>query len=485
MPHIVNPGSSGGGSGSSTISVANVAALAGLDASSLGEGTLVYVSTYKAFFALVTSTQTTAINVRVTANGNAGHIWDRCLESGGWWSQLTWWVDPSNISGLANDENSGASAILPLLTYAELGRRMFARHLPPAETSSYTVNQMSNGVANDFATFDISPFYRGNVIAVSITGTVIPITCGTITIATTRNPATNTANVITVPGFDFSAHIGKNVRVVGTITTGIIEAAPSLGYAQLGEQFVGSTGLVGSGFVVGNTIEIASLTTLLGATFRGTGVQFSVNDMLFPNTNIRCDSPFGPGVILRRCQLVGGAINCSSQLQACSTSGNINIYGSCSATSTSVVSGTTFLFTPLAAGTQSRHHWTSCGTNAASIGLDDASTLRLASDFHAFNMPANIGAVSMRYGAQVYGAGNYYGSGNNVLSAGVIMMGGNRWYFPVGTPPTMDAGLGLYYDGTDNGVVPLNGSHTALGQFPALAGGFAQLTAKASAMISN
>src|SRR5579863_7248619 len=140
MPDIILSNLSGS---ANVITLANVSALATYASGSLPDGTLVYLQTYKAYFALVTSTQAASTNVRIAASGNAGHLWVRIQESTAWWSQLTWYIDPQNTSGTASDENSGASNVLPLSTFAEWSRRMRGRNLPGTETNSFSINLMS------------------------------------------------------------------------------------------------------------------------------------------------------------------------------------------------------------------------------------------------------------------------------------------------------------------------------------------------------
>jgi hypothetical protein len=104
--------------------VANAAALATLASANLPDGSLVFVQTYKAYFCLVASTQAALANVRIAASGNAGHLWERVVESTDWWNQVTWTIDPTNSTGLASDENSGLNSAAPLLTFSEQARRL-------------------------------------------------------------------------------------------------------------------------------------------------------------------------------------------------------------------------------------------------------------------------------------------------------------------------------------------------------------------------
>jgi hypothetical protein len=475
--------------------VATAAALAALPSANFTDGEIAYVQTYKAAFMLIASTQPAAAGVRIAASGKAGYLWVRVVESTAWWSQLTWNVDPSNASGVASDENTGANATGagtgPLLTFAEHGRRFRGRYLPNGETNSYTINQLSNGVVNDCAQFHLDPFYRGASINITLQGTVTPVAVGTIASAVAKNAATNTGNSITVTGFDFSTHVGQNIRLVGTpTTTAVIEAAPSLGVAQLGEQSVNGT--VGAGFTAAQAIEIASLVTLQGVAWSGLGTTLIINDINFGLANpvpLLTSLPVLTAGI-RRCQFSTGSANIYTSINAtaCSfTGGSYNVYGSNSMLCSSFVNTTMFLSgSTTVSGGQNRIHLNACGSYNATLTVDDGNTLRLASDFHCFNLPASAIGILQRYGSQVYSAGQYYGSGNGTGSAGVDHMGGCRWYYA--NKPVMDAPLGYYYDSND--IVasgpPAGGANVAFASlpFPAAAGGFGQITPKLNAMVA-
>jgi hypothetical protein len=133
--------------------VATVAALAALASAALPDGSLAFVQTVKAYFCLVASTQAASGVVRVAAAGNAGHLWERCLESTDWRAQLLWSVDPSNSTGLASDENTGATDLLPLLTHSECARRLAGAVVPNG--SIMVVRHLSSDLAGASAVYDV------------------------------------------------------------------------------------------------------------------------------------------------------------------------------------------------------------------------------------------------------------------------------------------------------------------------------------------
>lgn len=172
--------------------VANIAALAALASGTLLDGSLAFVQTYKAYFQLVASVQGAAGNVRVVAAGNAGRLWERVLESPDWAGAGTWVLDPANSTGLASDENSGATALLPLLTYSEHARRLTNATIATAVTVSVLSSQQAGDV----------PVYAVNVLPLSgsltFTGKFTPIYTGQVTTYVAGAAAPSTDNGYTI-----------------------------------------------------------------------------------------------------------------------------------------------------------------------------------------------------------------------------------------------------------------------------------------------
>jgi hypothetical protein len=155
--------------------VANSAALAALASGAFPDGTLAFVQTYKAYFELVASTNGALANVRVAASGNAGHLWERIIESPDWLSQATWTIDPTNSTGLASDENTGLNAGAPLLTYSEHARRLgFGTITAPMAITVLAGSQQAGD----------SPVYNCTVAAtanLTFTGALTALFAGTVT----------------------------------------------------------------------------------------------------------------------------------------------------------------------------------------------------------------------------------------------------------------------------------------------------------------
>lgn len=440
-----------------TLVQATVAQLASAPAALYQEGQFAYVQSVKAFFVLVTSAQATSAYVRLAASGRPTFLWMRVLESETWWSQATWYVDPANASGVADDENTGANAagagVGPLRTFAELGRRFRGRNMPGTEAASYVVNLLSDTPDTDFPQMHIGSNARAGIINISITGVTTSIVAvGAITSAVARNAATNTANSITFTGFDFSPYVGKLVRLVATpTTTAVIEAAPSLGVAQLSQRDVNGT--PGGDFTGGDNVEIPIFTKLPGYTQEGPGTQvFFTSLTLNPASNIKVTAP-GANVVLIRCDVRGG----STGLWTC---GVLN-FNACGINKTQgpdagVVVNTTggalttgaILALP-ASGT--RHHLASFGMNNGQLVLSDGAIVRFNGDFHCFNLATGLSGIVMGPGTTAYFAAAYYGSGNNANSAGLALAFNAKVFYSA--TPVMDAAKGCYFDGAQGGGI--------------------------------
>lgn len=437
--------------------------LAALDCTYLDEGTIAYVGTLKTKFVLTKTNQTAAACSRIAALDKAGYMWIREYPSPAWWSQTVWTVDPANSSGIASDENDGTPSH-PLSTFAEFTRRMFNRLGTGSDAQQITVNLIGDLADNDgvYATMEASQSAPAPFLIVAGLVTIIPV--GTITSAQTKNAPLNQGNVITVPGFDFSPHIGRNVRLVGTTTVvAAIEEAPSLGVARLCEQWSGGAGTSGS-FTAGQTIEICSLPKV--PDLETHGIQVNLQDVKIDRgsnaISLVVDRMRG-SLTLTRCEMrgVGGGIQhqvyCSAfSLNGGSMVGSTWIFNMCSFnTLCSAMINCPTVY--LSATTSLRHHLAYFGGTNSTIYAYDFASIRLNGDFHMFNLASTKVGIAMRYGSQVELAAYYYGSGNNSNSAGISMLGNTRFYYVGAGYICMDAGMGLIIDSNDSPTTTGNG----------------------------
>jgi hypothetical protein len=103
----------------------------------LVEGSTVWVQSVEAsyvWYPLRTDTPDQLTIVKPTVIGaGAGRFFRVPVPSATWMVQNTWYVDPANVA--ANDENSGATALLPLKTGVELERRLVG-NLPVSQATT-------------------------------------------------------------------------------------------------------------------------------------------------------------------------------------------------------------------------------------------------------------------------------------------------------------------------------------------------------------
>lgn len=277
--------------------VANQAALDLVVSGGMLDGQRVWVDTYKDSFTLTASTQSVAANVRRTALGKTGYLWIRDGFSPGWWNQTTWVVNPSTGS----DEGA-----VTLATFAEYRRRHFLRWLPGTETGSVGVTIVGDLSASDYVTAAWSNGLRGGSQVLTVTGTPVVVATGTIVAGgfNAQNRATGQRNTINA-GFDWAAHVNRQIRLQGTNTTVATVMEDLTGnVCALGEQ--GVNGVLGAGFTIGQTIEVVTYSRIPGLNVAGPGSPDTISLV-----NVDCDG-------------VGAAFNCRHSGGATSTISALN-----------------------------------------------------------------------------------------------------------------------------------------------------------------
>lgn len=464
------------------------AALAKIDATRYSPGnTYAYVQTYRDNFLLVASDAQPAKGMRVAAANLPGFQWVRSLASKSWWNETNFYWDPSNITKAASDENDGLTAGTPLLSNDEFRRRTDGRFVPGLDPQSIVVNLMSDCGDDDTFCANLQTNYRSlpNVF-IELIGTVTPLPVGTITSSQALNPTGNQANQVTVPGFDFSPHVGRNLRLVGTsgftAVVAAIEEAVGLGVARLSTQFNGP------GFSSGQKVEIAQLTKVPGINVNGANVF--VEDCRIDKTagDISLLVSYGQKsyLTLTKCEMRGvGSTSHQVYCQLFSLNGGSIVgaewmFNDCSFNTI----GSAMINCPSVwlMSCTSRHHPADFGGTNSTLYAYDHSSVRLHGNYHCFNLGPNGVGIAMRYGSQAYIIGSYYGTGNDPTSAGICMTGNARFYMQGGRP-IMDAGLGAVIDSNDAPLTSNNGgtpvAFAAL-PYPAAAG---TLSPKLSAIV--
>lgn len=476
------------------ITLPDEAALIEIDATRYLPGNAyAYVQTYRDNFLLLPSDAQPAKGMRVAATNLPGFQWIRSLTSKSWWNETNLYWDPSNITNVADDENDGLTPGTPLLSNDEFRRRTDGRFLPGLDPQTLTVNLLSDCSDNDvfYASMHMQQRSLPNIY-LELVGTVTPIPVGVITAAQALNAGANQCNQVTVPGFDFSQHIGRNLRLVGTsgltAIVAVIEQAISLGIARLSTMFDGNAN-IGPGFTVGQRVEICYLTKVPGLDVSGANVFIE---------DCRIDKSVGDIALV-----VNHGQRSTLTLTKCEMRGlgggeSHNVYTDQFSLNGGSIVGAEWLFNDCSFNTlssamincpaiylmscTSRHHPAYFGGTNSMIYAYDHASLRLHGDYHCFGLGPNGVGVALRYGAQAYIAGNYYGTGNDPTSAGICMTGNARFYMQ-SVRPIMDAGLGVVIDSNDGPTIANNGgtavAFTAL-PYPATAG---TLTPRLSAAI--
>jgi hypothetical protein len=458
-------------------------ALSEVDATRYSPGnSYAYVQTYRDKFLLVPSDAQPAKGMRIAAANLPGFQWVRSLTSKSWWNKTSFYWDPSNITRTANDENDGLTPTTPLLSNDEFRRRTDGRFVPGLDPQTVVVNLLSDCGDNDSFFSNLETAYRSlpNVY-VQLLGTVTPLPVGMITAAQALNPAANQANQVTVPGFDFSPHVGRNLRLVGTsgstAVVAAIEEAVSLGVARVSTQFNGGAN-PGPGFSLGQQVEIAQVTKVPGIDVSGANVF--VQDCRFDKSagdiSLLVSHGQRASLTLARCEMRG--VGTTSH----------NVYAQTFSLNGGSIVGSTWLFNDCSFNTLGsamincpgvwvmsstlRHHPADFGGTNSMLYAYDHASLRLHGNYHCFKLGPNAVGIAMRYGSQAYIAGTYYGAGNDPTSAGICMTGNAR-FFMQGPAPVMDAGRGAIIDSNDDPVVANNGGTSvafASLPYPAAAG---------------
>ena len=245
-----------GGAGSCCAVVDNIAGLRALDATSLKDGARVWVISKGAAYALNALAFAPTDDGRLCVKANNGHpygFYDRQLEHiqqnhvfatgydtttgiGGYY-----W-DPSNVSGIASDENLGTQAGFPLATAKEVWERLAQGNFTKDEF--VTVHLMSDVTDDDDSNMDVVHFFAnlvqviGDEIAIEGAETI------TLTAASDLSASVDLGK-LTTAAFDFRTFISDNSRTVwarrANSSGGGITYAPLIreGYASNFEVFIG------------------------------------------------------------------------------------------------------------------------------------------------------------------------------------------------------------------------------------------------------
>ena len=430
----------------SSIEVANLAALATVDASLAVGGTRAYVTTLKSVFRLGPGGSSVAATaVRVTALNKPGYLWFREGMSPEWWNQTTWYI---TNSVLANDESDGATTLTPI-SPQEYRRRHFLRWLPGTETGSVTYNVIANLGANDFVQAQWGVGLRGGGQTLNVVGAVTIATTGTVSDAIAVNRTTNQRNTISVAGIGAAANVGRIVRLVTTPTTSaVIVRSLNANTVELSEQAINTT--LGSGFADGNAVEVVVEPTIPGydctggasATFtninvtgngrvRDQGTSLGFFRTRFTSANQLHFLPGVSGATFIGCAFVGVTVALEGRLSNLWLSAQVN----------QPTTGLALIGPPAVENTIQSH-------------MSEASTLTIGEDVYLHlsgGGSANVGFFNLAAGqvgidatnSAHYNGGSMWGSGNHASSLLMRFDNGARYSRPNGVSVfTVSGGVG-------------------------------------------
>ena len=187
--------------------------LASVAAAALPADTLAYVVSVGDFFRLQQASLTTTTTTVITASGKAGYQWVRIFTPNQVWQARTaWFVDEQNSSGLANDENDGATNTTPLRTAAEMSYRVNGA----SYSSAMTITIMSDLASTEKPYMNVQTVGTGSIVMIGTpttiyTGTVSSYTAQSTSAATDDNelvdstiPTSFTASGLTAAGLIYS-----------------------------------------------------------------------------------------------------------------------------------------------------------------------------------------------------------------------------------------------------------------------------------------
>lgn len=198
--------------------------------------------------------------------------------------KVFWSFDPQNVSGVANDENTGwgateaAADLHPLLSMQALNRRLrgYSLDLP------LLIHMMSAPNNATYETLTSLTTMTGTVNFVTFKGNLALVTPAgenrTVTAAQPAVPATNTERTITIGGFDdVSNFVGFMVRTVAGTKTAFVTRKIAPNVVAISEPR-SSDELGGAGAVVDfaaeDQVSFFNPTSLCDWPFPDTGVPF-------------------------------------------------------------------------------------------------------------------------------------------------------------------------------------------------------------------
>lgn len=436
--------------GHPVLAVANRAALVSLSAAAMNDGTPCWVNTYGAWFDLQTSALATSADTVITASGAAGKQWlRREIPNRAFWAATTWFVNPST----GNNENSGVTALLPLASLAEWRRRVLRAQWAAGVTLTLQA---------DIA--DADELVVDSDGSLTVQGTVTVLDTRTVSVAQARDPATNAANEVTMP-VDWSAHVGRFVRVQGTTNYAMITRNVGGGgtIVRLSELWNTTTNaqVAAGGVTAGQILEVVTQTKGPLQVRKLGRLSMSMNDVRLDGagaTGLR-ETRDNTAGFYRRCIFAGTTFARQHP--------NGDIFICCGWRPTGAtcnwLDGSDLLTGPAFIGCQitwNRRMKTRSLALQASTVVVAGTALHVDGDLGQFDLlAAEVGILlpSNDIGSKLhFNSGRHYGGGNNAAAWFWDVQAEAMVSYPTGTPPTNNAGLG----------VRINAGNVAIGALP-------------------
>ncbi len=212
-----------------------------------------------------------------------GEVGDVTVSTGGanpvYEAQAAWYIDPANSTGLASDSNSGATALLPLLTFKEHADRLANAILRQVTTVTVlSSQQVGDEPVYSVATTDDTSF-TGRLIFV---GTLTSIHSGTVTTWSTGAGSNSTDNgdrfvESGIPtSFTASGLLADKVVFVKTGGSKIWWAAADLGSKTLRVSRPSGTFGEAATLTNGDTYTANTFPKILGIRFTSAQAQASI-----------------------------------------------------------------------------------------------------------------------------------------------------------------------------------------------------------------
>lgn len=308
----VQPASgSGPVTGDALLAVANIAALVALDDTTIDDGGVVAVKSLMDQWMLDKTSVLVPDGITVVAAPTAGNWIRMKLPSLRWQLQANWYIDEA----VGDDENTGASAIVPLQTFEEYSRRVGEGPL----TLSHTVNLLST-INQDI---EVRTLMDDDTKDITILGLrSAPLYSGTFTAVTNENAGANQDLQLTDALIPVSWTASGLVDKLCVLTSGPNAGAAGwivnkdLGTTARATKFYSAA----TGYVepaVGETFDVVDLGLVNGSLsgIDGGNTRCRVQDLRVVNTAKSVFEAHGGYWNLLYCDIDGGVMNLAARSQ--------------------------------------------------------------------------------------------------------------------------------------------------------------------------